>query len=165
MTRNPICGRWDHPREYGENGFPRFFGDGEAGSSPRIRGEFVGDDGETHALRIIPANTGRMRSSHEKKQDPRDHPREYGENSSLVLVPSLLRGSSPRIRGESHVHFPWIINRGIIPANTGRMCTHITPAVAEWDHPREYGENSFLCPRTTASLGSSPRIRGEYLLT
>ena len=54
---------------------------------------------------------------------------------------------------------------GIIPANTGRMTAQVFGLVLSRDHPREYGENDDHERRRAALLGSSPRIRGEYLLT
>ena len=70
----------DHPREYGENSWDFFAASCEAGSSPRIRGEYpelVGNHGH-HG--IIPANTGRMSRRGVAPRVSWDHPREYGEN-------------------------------------------------------------------------------------
>ena len=70
----------DHPREYGEN---REAFDSElldAGSSPRIRGEYAC---------IYYADVLAM-----------DHPREYGENFEWDSSAIQEWGSSPRIRGE-----------------------------------------------------------------
>ena len=55
-----VCAAGDHPREYGENieiNHTRFRW---VGSSPRIRGEYDGDDKMAMYYRIIPANTGRI---------------------------------------------------------------------------------------------------------
>ena len=90
-----------------------------------------------------------------------DHPREYGENGGVDKRKRLSLGSSPRIRGECSLPAPGNPSGRIIPANTGRMCTHITPAVVEWDHPREYGENYTKLEGPLSKAGSSPRIRGE----
>ena len=75
------------------------------------------------------------------------------------------RGSSPRIRGEYTT--PGYKNSagGIIPANTGRMSIFVGPCACRRDHPREYGENAFFRHSRSYFQGSSPRIRGEYLLT
>ena len=74
-------------------------------------------------------------------------------------------GSSPRIRGEFRGVAAPALSPGIIPANTGRMMRWHTAWLRHRDHPREYGENH--PPRYVVSYrgGSSPRIRGEYLLT
>ena len=50
----------DHPREYGENALANFATGRPAGSSPRIRGKSPGRLWPNAALRIIPANTGKI---------------------------------------------------------------------------------------------------------
>ena len=90
-----------------------------------------------------------------------DHPREYGENTSVRSPSKLTRGSSPRIRGEFTTSFAVRIVTGIIPANTGRISKESFCLIRVWDHPREYGENPRNSPLPRLSLGSSPRIRGE----
>ena len=54
------------------------------GSSPRIRGEFHISQNSGGAGGIIPANTGRIRGGTLRQSRDRDHPREYGENSSAL---------------------------------------------------------------------------------
>ena len=93
---------------------------------------------------------------------PRDHPREYGENSRQRLCLNAFRGSSPRIRGELSIELTENLFEGIIPANTGRMTSVISHLWMGWDHPREYGENYAANPIRVDYSGSSPRIRGEY---
>ena len=71
----------------------------------------------------------------------RDHPREYGENMSQMEQTQALAGSSPRIRGECSGHRAYLVEHGIIPANTGRILQS--------------------CILSFGTSGSSPRIRGE----
>ena len=96
-----VLAQQDHPREYGENyicpGLATFF----AGSSPRIRGECGGTDMILDFDRIIPANTGRIRTVIDSSLQAWDHPREYGENGAPNAEMPADPGSSPRIRGES----------------------------------------------------------------
>ena len=76
-----------------------------------------------------------------------------------------VAGSSPRIRGECHdISAEWS-GRGIIPANTGRISFTVGLMLLMMDHPREYGENAIDLNNAAIRVGSSPRIRGEYLLT
>ena len=49
---------------------------------------------------IIPANTGRIDDVLVDEAESGDHPREYGENTALLVVQVPVLGSSPRIRGE-----------------------------------------------------------------
>ena len=116
-------------------------------------------------MRIIPANTGRMDRSSFSSQISWDHPREYGENEVQQSFCEASAGSSPRIRGEWVMGIMRYPPAGIIPANTGRIMNRSATSIARMDHPREYGENSKPVARTAVSPGSSPRIRGEYLLT
>ena len=73
-------------------------------------------------------------------------------------------GSSPRIRGESHQGAPLPSAPGIIPANTGRIGHSGVSFQVGGDHPREYGENANMPLDLNQLPGSSPRIRGEWLL-
>ena len=132
----------DHPREYGENDISAGFVAGGTGSSPRIRGEYMADQNPVYTGGIIPANTGRISPKSSATILTRDHPREYGENLKCGLSFSVTGGSSPRIRGEYRSPRHGGRDRGIIPANTGRMSTPV--------------------PAADSIHGSSPRIRGEF---
>ena len=140
---------------------PLSFDTGNEGSSPRIRGEWIESRHQCSTVGIIPANTGRMGfSMHPLRHGP-DHPREYGENCSKAGQTWRRTGSSPRIRGESAAPVRFVVDTGIIPANTGRISSCSFSIVAHWDHPREYGENFRGTREELHQLGSSPRIRGE----
>ena len=75
-----VAANGDHPREYGENVVQVTPEIEREGSSPRIRGEWVEDLMQEGYYRIIPANTGRILHDLPHIVQPRDHPREYGEN-------------------------------------------------------------------------------------
>ena len=90
----------------------------------------------------------------------KDHPREYGENILVFSFDFLDQGSSPRIRGKYGSSDQMQRWPGIIPANTGKICTLLTIHSQGWDHPREYGENR-AGYRVHVGGGSSPRIRGK----
>ena len=70
---------------------------------------------------IIPANTGKMMLTSHKWERPQDHPREYGENCSIMSAHCRDTGSSPRIRGKCVNNRTGVRVRGIIPANTGKI--------------------------------------------
>ena len=93
-----ICA--DHPREYGENYVRGGICGDFPGSSPRIRGEYLKASLNTTVWRIIPANTGRILECVDVTSRLGDHPREYGENASILPLDRRREGSSPRIRGE-----------------------------------------------------------------
>ena len=153
--------RRDHPREYGENIHSDTQSYALSGSSPRIRGKLLQHPGQTLEHRIIPANTGKIRPTRVHRLFNRDHPREYGENVARWRLLCGFRGSSPRIRGKLADVFQCLFRCGIIPANTGKMCTSTHLPTCETDHPREYGENRHRVLTTLEWWGSSPRIRGK----
>ena len=131
----------DHPREYGENVLSEKRQRLREGPSPRIRGESPLTLNHLAACRTIPANTGRMQPCSAHYHQRWDHPREYGENGIDISA--------------------WMWFPGTIPANTGRMSACTCAATRCTDHPREYGENDEQYQAATATLGPSPRIRGE----
>ena len=137
----PTSMRRDHPREYGENSRVRSLRFLAGGSSPRIRGKFHQATSQVIHGGIIPANTGKIPVVVACCGLSRDHPREYGENTSFTMPSHRLGGSSPRIRGKFYITYAAHPAIGIIPANTGKI------------HTRLRGE----CARS----GSSPRIRGK----
>ena len=152
----------DHPREYGENTIVMVRNWVGVGSSPRIRGKCRGLPVRCVVVRIIPANTGKIRTTDGTYRDHWDHPREYGENQLGRRALWLSTGSSPRIRGKSTVAQLSVKRPGIIPANTGKMRGLCWSRWGVWDHPREYGENTKKAVPLASDPGSSPRIRGKY---
>ena len=90
-----------------------------------------------------------------------DHPREYGENQTILFSVKTVKGSSPRIRGEYRFPGGEPEPAGIIPANTGRIEKGCPLGPDLQDHPREYGENPEGLALPILESGSSPRIRGE----
>ena len=155
--------RGDHPREYGENDTVGALCDAWVGPSPRIRGKSTLAITTSVAGRTIPANTGKIELEENPHADLGDHPREYGENHSPCRRCAPCAGPSPRIRGKSIKGVKNAVDRGTIPANTGKIpCTLYSPASSR-DHPREYGENLKRFASKRAAGGPSPRIRGKFL--
>ena len=154
--------RWDHPREYGENGEIKSWRFCFLGPSPRIRGKYGFPGVADLLLGTIPANTGKILRHQCRTQGLQDHPREYGENMAFQASPISFLGPSPRIRGECN-RDPIIHQaNGTIPANTGRIHCGIHQGAPTGDHPREYGENRVVQPWGDSMGGPSPRIRGEF---
>ena len=151
----------DHPREYGENGLQLAAASMSKGSSPRIRGKWIHSKWTEMSNRIIPANTGKMCLWFLRAWWGRDHPREYGENYVGGAWCRGGEGSSPRIRGKCARDSRGAPQRGIIPANTGKMARDSMKTYSPRDHPREYGENVAQAGLRPGDPGSSPRIRGK----
>ena len=89
-----------------------------------------------------------------------DHPRACGEQSTVLHVLELFKGSSPRVRGAAACPHLSKFSIGIIPARAGSSAQYICRACREGDHPRACGEQLPYQMRAATSLGSSPRVRG-----
>ena len=82
----------------------------------------------------------------------------------LECADILMSGSSPRIRGKCAGMVDTTKEVGIIPANTGKILYDYAGSLSRADHPREYGENRVVVDDAEPDAGSSPRIRGKFLL-
>ena len=132
------------------------------GSSPRMRGAPIIIFGVAVVLRIIPADAGSTDVLEWIKSIVWDHPRGCGEHMPMALRRTMVRGSSPRMRG-AHSHAKRImVFRGIIPADAGSTrswpWTHWPCA----DHPRGCGEHNIQVSHPSRPSGSSPRMRGAH---
>ena len=155
--------RWRraHPRACGENGVAMDVNSIGCGSSPRVRGKQLGGQGPRRPPRIIPARAGKTASVASWRAHARDHPRACGENPLLARWRPGPRGSSPRVRGKlAPGDCLWVV-RGIIPARAGKTLEPRTTRALSRDHPRACGENMTPPSTRSASLGSSPRVRGK----
>ncbi len=89
-----------------------------------------------------------------------DHPRACGEQSTVLHVLELFKGSSPRVRGAAPNTSVARAARGIIPARAGSSCLTRCARPPRWDHPRACGEQGSPSALRRMSMGSSPRVRG-----
>ena len=151
----------DHPREYGENLTTTRLHRNLRGPSPRIRGKYYARRTDQVQIGTIPANTGKIFSSHFLPLLAADHPREYGENFTRGVRYIWPFGPSPRIRGKYSLRVVRFGHPRTIPANTGKINPHAQSHLQRWDHPREYGENDFPPHFAVLAPGPSPRIRGK----
>ena len=93
-----------------------------------------------------------------------DHPRMCGEHPRSRLSLSLIRGSSPHVRGaliSGSLLIAWL---GIIPACAGSTVEQLFLTTVMGDHPRMCGEHC-LSERVGGCVpGSSPHVRGALIL-
>ena len=89
-----------------------------------------------------------------------DHPRIRGEHVAVVLVATLLVGSSPHTRGARHVLLRLDRVGRIIPAYAGSTPRPPTPPPSRTDHPRIRGEHGVAQAGADLLDGSSPHTRG-----
>ena len=112
---------------------------------------------------IIPACAGNIGNCPAGLRSVRDHPRVCGEHRELPLMPYVIVGSSPRVRGTYRRPKASKTHWGIIPACAGNIWWRTANISSAQDHPRVCGEH-FNSSRISCGIrGSSPRVRGTYL--
>ncbi len=112
------------------------------------------------AIGIIPAHAGNTFVSSLLYSSTRDHPRACGEHYICEPRAYCRRGSSPRMRGTQAPRHCQGLRPGIIPAHAGNTVSAISSLPPNRDHPRACGEHYGRYSLPTASVGSSPRMRG-----
>ena len=183
-TRGPAAGGWccrAHPRACGEHP-SRWTEEHESwGSSPRLRGARQLHDLWPGVAGLIPAPAGSTPRSTRTTARCRAHPRACGEHSQREQVTCSTAGSSPRLRGARRTHCAYGVGTlgssprlrgapvdlvgahhacGLIPAPAGSTMGGATLRVRRGAHPRACGEHIADAIGVTASMGSSPRLRG-----
>ena len=152
--------RWDHPRVCGEHFGKEAILPTKAGSSPRVRGTQSTRFFRTLQSGIIPACAGNTTVSKTSRRRSGDHPRVCGEHARACNTCSLVRGSSPRVRGTLFGGVDDPALRGIIPACAGNTPAWARKKGTPRDHPRVCGEHTGRMRPRVLCAGSSPRVRG-----
>ena len=151
----------DHPRACGANMVASMVLDGNAGSSPRMRGKPYPEDNEPIKNRIIPAHAGQTTCSSLSMFSLPDHPRACGANRYANMSGVGFPGSSPRMRGKRLRHLVGDEPFRIIPAHAGQTWFPVRPRFYPPDHPRACGANAAKVAHVVGKDGSSPRMRGK----
>ena len=151
---------WDHPRVCGEHYVDSAINPTYAGSSPRVRGTPVHGVEQISRGGIIPACAGNTRVVEVAAGLVGDHPRVCGEHCAVSFAWAASVGSSPRVRGTQCERQFIAAVLGIIPACAGNTIWLIRAPYTDRDHPRVCGEHYGRYSLPTASVGSSPRVRG-----
>ena len=89
-----------HPRVCGENVVNEVAWAYSRGSSPRVRGKRARRSGSLAGRGLIPACAGKTSIIATAMRQLRAHPRVCGENTAAREIPTLAKGSSPRVRGK-----------------------------------------------------------------
>ena len=110
-----------HPRGCGEHQFLLGFIESSLGSSPRVRGTFLGNESHTPLLGLIPAGAGNIRERWFEAESIGAHPRGCGEHVLRCTPLRLNSGSSPRVRGTLQRGIQENLPIGLIPAGAGNM--------------------------------------------
>ena len=130
------------------------------GSSPLTRGKHrcggldLRDDG------LIPAHTGKMRSSSSSTSIRRVHPRSRGENIVQFAEQAVNAGSSPLTRGKQKYQRVQTLTDGLIPAHAGKTASRRRGGAGAGLIPAHAGKTARRRSRSTASR-AHPRSRRE----
>ena len=160
VQRVPRSTRAVHPRVCGEQRRRNWQSRQKSGSSPRVRGTGAHAISSLSNTRFIPACAGNRKTFFASCKAMAVHPRVCGEQLQFGLIPRLLGGSSPRVRGTGPARrIPVPVTR-FIPACAGNRTLMPWPYWRRTVHPRVCGEQKPDTNQEEKTDGSSPRVRG-----
>ena len=136
-------------------------GEGAAGLSPRVRGNPGGVVKLSGAKRSIPARAGEPARSPWPPGARPVYPRACGGTASVVDVPSIIRGLSPRVRGNRPNIYYCSSGRGSIPARAGEPRGAVQNRANSRVYPRACGGTIANVGIDINKQGLSPRVRGN----
>ena len=146
LTGKPPCwsatftGSKVYPRAYGEtNGSMNSYGR-VCGLSPRLRGNQVALLRGHLLIGSIPALTGKPATSTPMVDPEKVYPRAYGETERVYASFGLVKGLSPRLRGNQQTPIIELQRQRSIPALTGKPRRDTAVSWARRVYPRAYGE-------------------------
>ena len=108
-----------HPRACGEHSRLTDTERSTHGSSPRMRGTLLRDDGTLWLNRFIPAHAGNTPRDGRTTSANTVHPRACGEHALFAAVAFSIVGSSPRMRGTRKAVSVGVFDCRFIPAHAG----------------------------------------------
>ena len=94
-----------------------------------------------------------------------DHPHAYGDKITFRDSLKLLPGSSPRVWGQALGVEKLHLAYGIIPTRMGTSTYSSDTPQGSLDHPHAYGDKRATFLVRIPSLGSSPRVWGQEILS
>ncbi len=157
----PIPRPWVHPRVCGGTANLLGVWSAAAGPSPRVRGNPLSSSESEGSPRSIPACAGEPGHLVTAQRSSQVHPRVCG-GTPLVHGRGLSRrGPSPRVRGNREALRPAGVPHGSIPACAGEPATGRRAPTITSVHPRVCGGTDVHLATSVASLGPSPRVRGN----
>ena len=135
--------------------------DGIEGLSPRVRGNPTRPAGRIFAARSIPACAGEPQSCPGAAAPGRVYPRVCGGTRGRRRPRILMRGLSPRVRGNRGRHVRGAGAHRSIPACAGEPGCGRTRRAPRWVYPRVCGGTYFDDQHDHQHQGLSPRVRGN----
>ena len=111
--------------------------------------------------RITPAYAGKSGYTESAFLITWDHPRLCGEKFALIVLPLIVTGSPPPMRGKVCGCTGLRVPERITPAYAGKSVRHISYRTETPDHPRLCGEKCPLDNPPHLAAGSPPPMRGK----
>ena len=130
------------------------------GSPPRMRGLPCISGHGIIIKGITPAHAGLTMYFRAWYYNKRDHPRACGAYRTLMMLPLVLQGSPPRMRGLLSPGRNVGAFFGITPAHAGLTYPRYHHETLRRDHPRACGAYGMISTASPSMTGSPPRMRG-----
>ena len=131
------------------------------GLSPRVRGNLPSPSPLSTCPRSIPACAGEPRTCRPSARTIRVYPRVCGGTQLLFAWAPLIRGLSPRVRGNPAGAVESQIADGSIPACAGEPGAHRDRIRRSEVYPRVCGGTADESGGARMTKGLSPRVRGN----
>ena len=150
-----------YPRVCGGTRRPTYKALEPPGLSPRVRGNLVKQAVDTLTERSIPACAGEPMTHPYRCRNQRVYPRVCGGPSGQPAVSILIKGLSPRVRGNLCFPSETSVGSRSIPACAGEPTAHgwrISPTTV---YPRVCGGTQYQGRLLGIDIGLSPRVRGN----
>ncbi len=160
LASGPPSGRV-YPRVCGGTSPPAGSTFASKGLSPRVRGNPLLYPVEALPHRSIPACAGEPETSCVQQGLLQVYPRVCGGTNWVPIGAPVLRGLSPRVRGNPPYLAVEVRRDGSIPACAGEPCRPRAPPPRAGVYPRVCGGTSFTCTTPAEGTGLSPRVRGN----
>ena len=150
-----------YPRVCGGTRSRALAGQPVGGLSPRVRGNLDDPAKDAVDLGSIPACAGEPTFAKGTRLPSRVYPRVCGGTCAASSRVRILRGLSPRVRGNPGRRPIPRPQRGSIPACAGEPARRRSPAIPTRVYPRVCGGTEIGCGCTAKNSGLSPRVRGN----
>ncbi len=154
-----------HPHECGEHRSALTDAVDDGGSSPRVRGTCAWQFRWRDQHRFIPTSAGNMLSEILACAVDTVHPHECGEHRRDHDMNSIVGGSSPRVRGTYRRSPRQVGAARFIPTSAGNIAERGSVPETETVHPHECGEHLIMPHPHFVRSGSSPRVRGTFVIS
>ena len=132
-----------------------------AGLSPRLRGNHLAGDNPPGRGRSIPAPAGEPATSRKSGGVWTVYPRACGGTTDLVITRTVIKGLSPRLRGNRGLEVNELMVEGSIPAPAGEPHVGVLHCRRGGVYPRACGGTPIMGCVVLLDEGLSPRLRGN----